>query len=423
MYEEARPLPVDRGEWLRALDSHTERWREWRAADLEQRGDRSVLVQAASDECEDSYASIGPALWYRQRANAHRVRFDRLGECATRERLSGCDCGKCQSCTRLFCDHWRLCLSCRGRRARKYREKLESGRRACLREHADKVRRLDAHRWSERFLTLTVPHSGSVSADVVALRSAWAPFAQSLRRYLARSGFGWKGFPYWRSLEVTASDDGHAHYHVWLLGPYLPRELLRHWWAAALPEEYRSRVPRVALVDALAGTDTRNHAEIRRAARVEDPFWSEPVAAAQSAARLARHRYGRGDARSIAANAYAVELRDQCAWLYAPVLDVRKISHSDDLSKYMTKGIVNYLVKDAAADGERMAVPVFAAIYAALEGVRVVATSVHWAPLPDARTLDQKRFCGDCGAEYSVRFLDAAAPARAPPALPFIPLE
>jgi len=408
-----QPIPRDRWEWLQALAVRTECWREWRARELERAGDRVVCVAPETDESLAEWISIGPGLWHRRRAKAHRERFQRLAECGGLQRRKSCDCGRCAGCVRLWCDDWRLCLGCKGRRARFYRERLEAGRRECLRDHAREIARRDQYRWSERMMTATVPHSGNVARDIESLASAWRGFRGSLARYMWRLGLGWRDVPFWRSLEVTESEGGHAHYHVWMLSPYLPRELLRHWWGRALPEEYRARLPRVSLVDALEGSDPRNHAEIRRAALM-DPFWADGVRRAQKAARQARNRYGRESSRARDAALKARDLRDQSAWLYAPVMDVRKVSDAEDLSQYMTKGIVMYLVKDTDGSGSPMPVEAYAPIYAALEGARVVAASRHWAVLVDDRSEDEKRFCDECGAEYVVVVEDAEC-ATGPP--------
>jgi len=196
---------------------------------------------------------------------------------------------------------------------------------------------------------LTVPHSGSVSRDIAQLSAAWKRFRRRLKKL-----FGKKvDFPYWRSLEVAGSVRGHAHYHVWLLSPYVPRQVLAHAWGESLDAEYQERTPRIT---------------------------------AQTAVEGLTHPAG------VAA------VLDCGAWLWAPVVDVR--AANEDAGSYLVK----YLVKDTVADGSYMEPARYALIYAALEGARGVAASVRFDVPVEREKLGQ--FCPCCGGELRVTFED-----------------
>jgi hypothetical protein len=125
------------------------------------------------------------------------------------------------------------------------------------------------HGWRERFLTMTLPHSGDVERDVRALPLAWLTFRKALWEFfryehgldsdlLARVAF-------MRVLEVTPGRiaDGHAHLHVYLFLPYVPHELARHLWGTAL-RKHGYEPPTRALEDVLAGREGRRRNQLER---------------------------------------------------------------------------------------------------------------------------------------------------------------
>lgn len=88
-------------------------------------------------------------------------------------------------------------------------------------------------RWQARMVTLTVRHSGSVSADVRRLARAWARWRAWVR---ARAG---AAPAYVRVVEVTPGADGagHAHYHVVIAMPYVDFAAARAAWARAVGQD------------------------------------------------------------------------------------------------------------------------------------------------------------------------------------------
>jgi hypothetical protein len=99
-------------------------------------------------------------------------------------------------------------------------------------------------------VTLTIPPVGehrysaetggsSVVRDRIELvNMAWRWFSRSLNswsRRMRKSSGGVRA-PWYRGFEWTPGNDrlGHPHLHCWIFGPYLPFQLVREWWAAAL---------------------------------------------------------------------------------------------------------------------------------------------------------------------------------------------
>lgn len=389
---------LSRFDWLRELEPATEPFRQQRAREYIRAGERAHDADArhevdANDERAEAFAwilnagSVSPLpdayyierpsrdplpvpQWHYSRAEAQRERWTLLNTCGAKQVTTKCDCGQHKShSTTIRCDHWRLCVTCRGRRKQRYQARFEVGRaraRKRLHQQIDARRFKREGRWSEKLLTLTVPHGDSPADDIAELRRAWPAMRRSIARYLKRKGCeSWKEVPYWRSLEVTSSGSGHAHFHVWLLCPYLPQSLVAHWWGRALSESYRAHLPRTA-VD-----------------------WSRIASRDAKEFKLALRGHGT---------------------LYAPVVDLRAANDE-------ARGeLVKYLVKDCVGDpkdGQHIEPKVYARIYAALDGARAVATSTH---LCDDKK--EPRSCESCGALLS-RKIEAVPLDETPRAAPF----
>jgi hypothetical protein len=421
-----------RAAWLPKVEVSTERWRTWRAGEYIRSGERTAIVDLeqldrdkafdafrdASMVCPVEWSSDGIGVasrtipvngWHFQRAQAQLERFTRLTQCDSLTRAKVCDCGDFENKTTvLHCDHWRLCLECRGRRASRYRARFEKGRANVLKAFHSLLCDVRA-RWSEKFLTFTVPHSGNVTRDVQTLNVSWPLLRGSISRFMARKKLPkWREVPYWRSLEVTDSDKGHAHYHVWMLAPFLPIALVRHWWGRALPDDYRAKLPTVSLAEVLKTADKRDRAELRAAAFV-DPTFAWMVRNESRRVGYARRRYGSGSAKLHEAFATFRQLKDECSLLYNGVVDVRACDGDTG------RELVKYIVKDAALadDGSLVSMPAetFASIYAATDGVHTLATSAHWI----VETPKPESFCPCCGAELEVRIVDSPPKATGPP--------
>lgn len=281
------------------------------------------------------------ALWHYGRARGQRDRQDRVERCGDHDVVVVCtSCGQTRGEPHAArCGGWRYCADCRGRRASRYREAID----------------LATERWSaqaaryerERFLTLTIPHSGDVASDTRELVAAWSRFCRGLRRWLRRTRGIRRHVAYVRALEITTSDGGHAHLHAWIGSPYLPHAVLRVLWGRAL---HGSHVPVRLLSDVLSDQhDPRAIEEL-----LEVAGWR-----------------GRRDVRYV-------------PW---PVLDVRAVpagSVSAELAKYLVKEMTDGELSDPELVGRAIE---------ASEGIRCLGASRHlWVAVPI-------ELC-DCGATH-----------------------
>lgn len=283
--------------------------------------------------------------WHRWREEGQRERFLRVADCGQTEiHLKCCGCGHEMTQLVICCQQWRLCRHCRGARASEYRIRFRGARQQML-QRLGWLQRAGAPggRWGERFLTLTLPHSGDVRTDIQHLPLLWRAFRKQVHQYLRKDLNASKSvtaFPFVRVIEVTPGSDqqGHAHIHVWMFSPFFPHELLRMWWGRALIG-LGYRPPHRSLEEVLSGTDS----ERKR----------------QQLARVLVTRRG-PNGRPL----------DPVPW---PVVDVRAC-YGD-----VGEELVKYLVKDAerSPDGALIFIDpeLYAAIYVALEGIRTIQTS------------------------------------------------
>jgi hypothetical protein len=188
-------------------------------------------------------------------------------------------------------------------------------------------------------LTFTIPHdAGSdLGRDVGVIPAAWRRLEVPWRRHLKARGAELPQV-YVRAIEVAGA--GHAHLHVWSVGPYIEYSLLRAWWGAALEHE-GYKVPRKKLSEVLA--------------RARDPRTEEWLSG-------------------------YVDDDDCIPW---PIVDA-------ETAKATAGGAARYVVKVGGAaalyvskqEGFRDLEPVQAArVYEALEGVRAVQWAKGWAPV------------------------------------------
>lgn len=294
------------------------------------------------------------AKWHADRSKGQLRRFERVARCGVDELTMFCgQCNRVHGKQAATCDDFRACVKCRGRRASRLRKRFSVARKNAL-------RRFGAYRaWRARevFVTLTYPDSGDPAADASAIVGAWPTFIASVRAFLeARHGMPktlTRTSPWLRVLEATPGTDarGHAHLHFWAFTPFLPHELVRLWWARALPADARARLPQRKLSDVLEQADRRDRTALEAAAR-------------------------------------GAEL---VPW---PVLDIQAC-HGDP-----GRELVKYLVKDQH-EGKRVDGDTFAALYDALEGRRTVVASLHfWSELPPLP-------CVRCGAIGATRIESA----------------
>lgn len=357
------PSSQARAAWIAQLEVTTQPAREARASSHDRKA-REAAVRAEEfrrlgrNEPEDGPETIpgaspeemtriwsSRAQWHRRRAAGLRRRFERLEECGLQALARVPICGhEHAQIVSDSCQEWRICMQCRNERQERYRGRFQYSRAA----------RMDRAPWRamgyrERFLTLTVPH-GDLQRAQTTLRAAWGYLRRRMKQY-----FGARDWAHVAVLEHTPGQDnlGHPHLHVWLHSPYLPHELIRHW--------YGSRVP---------DCPTRTLEEVL-----------EPYAKGHwRRSRLLDHlvtQYGdRG--RPL----------ERVNW---PVVDIREWQPDDAAELF------KYTLKDATRQGEGLVyvdAEGFAKIYAALLGRRTVTTSKHfWVENEDHESFA----CPDCG--------------------------
>lgn len=214
----------------------------------------------------------GSAAWHRGRARGELERFERLEECeddlavwGCRERAGGCGA---EGITPVRCGS-KFCVTCRGHAAALARLRFGVGR---LRRVQDMARagltrrRRRGGRWSEKFLTFTVPHCAwddiawdeiprgerappigsaeKMDRDVIArvwllsaaYRQVWIRIRKAWREAAIVSKETSGLVALHRNFEWTPGTDGlgHPHFHCYLFGPFVPREDLHAWWVEAL---------------------------------------------------------------------------------------------------------------------------------------------------------------------------------------------
>ena len=204
--------------------------------------------------------------WHANRARGHRDRFERVSACG-----SGRARAKCEECGAehelpVRCDVWRVCLGCRAQSAIERRARFGRGRVAAVRRSGRAglfSSRRRGGRWSEKHMTLTIPHldvdgdAETVRHRVSSIFEAWRRFTISLRKHWLGQrisvllGLGLKRSEarararveqriaperYYRFFEWTPGHDlkGHPHFHVWMLCPFLDRDWVSSTWAASL---------------------------------------------------------------------------------------------------------------------------------------------------------------------------------------------
>jgi hypothetical protein len=316
--------------------------------------------------------------WHRQRGDAELLRAERVELCGSGSAYLGCGtCGQVAGDLHpTRCGTWRYCLECRGARCAEYRERLDEAIEAQRALYSREVGRRDTNRWSERFLTLTVEHSGSSAYDFGVIQRAWPVFWRGVKRWLKQRRplrrDQLKFMPYSRVLEITGSDAGHAHAHVWLLTPYLPHQVLRALWGRAIAAKHNG-------------------------ARMV------PVRPLEEVLEECKTQRDRDDVLSV-----ATFRGRRLRYLPWPVLDVRAV-HGD-----VGCELVKYLTKDIGPSGEAVSPLEYANLIEATEGRRMVCCAVHfWVPSEPAKWCD---CCNRAMGLITVVPRGRPSLARAPPA-------
>jgi len=208
-------------------------------------------------------------VWHGGRENGQKNRFPNVLACGTRTITVRCGaCGDDVKQKPEGCGVRRVCDRCDVANAQKRRARFGRGRARNLidahRYQLDRAGRPNG-RYTEKMLTLTIPHAtlaaarafaprGEVAAEarddlharIVALHKAWPRFVRRVNRYfqgLTHTTESGAVVPmpevhtrYHRAFEWTPGADGagHPHFHVYVWSVYLPKERVAEWWADAL---------------------------------------------------------------------------------------------------------------------------------------------------------------------------------------------
>lgn len=230
------------------------------------------LAQLLDGAARDKRVNV--ARWHWRRAKGQLRRFADVDACGV-----GLVRSKCSACGSIHetvhrCGVGRLCVACRAKAATKRKGRLGA---AQLRELAA-LRRMQLdrgrHRWAQRHVTLTVPHDladrwaeesstnpAAVAARVDLLFRAWRAFSLRLQKWgRAQAKRDGRSLAWYRGFEWTPGGDGlgHPHFHVWMVSPMLWEADVAEWWAAALtdagrPTDARSVIVSVRAVSGVSG--------------------------------------------------------------------------------------------------------------------------------------------------------------------------
>lgn len=382
----------DRGAWLDEFEQQSAEFRHSRADDLrakrvsimrQRRGyERELrglqLAQSSSsdpqghprlDELEQMIVSAERRIErYRRREEGQRRRVSIVRACGSKALRQLClGCGHAMRPDQpVKCGHIRVCLCCRGGFANRRRAAFRAGRHSFLRSHtAWRLRKHSAPggRWSDKFITLTVPHSGDPARDARELANAYKRYRRaliSLLREEIRVPETLLRFPYVRVQEITPSDGGHAHYHLWCFLPFIPQPVHSFLWSRSLSHSYRTCLPRIDVATLLS--------------RVED------VRSIRLMRLVFVSRRG-SNGRALA--------------------DVPLANVSVEAGRRAEDELIKYLVKDAtrAETGtlEYIEPDLFARLYAALEGRRTIQASARfWVKAEPSDAVS----CSECGTVH-----------------------
>lgn len=206
-----RPGAGPREAWLRDLERRTELHRYRRARDHEERArEKERLARKRRRDKGLSELNGQPSRegeWHRARARGQRERFKRALRCSVDDydfiSIDCAECGGNLQKKRDGCGCALACPHCRGVLAYRKRAKLATARDVVL-ERAKRQGLLSASRpggrWSEKLLTLTMPHLSADEDDasdervinwrIRSVLEAWRAFARTMNKWLARERNG-----------------------------------------------------------------------------------------------------------------------------------------------------------------------------------------------------------------------------------------
>jgi len=233
-----RPEAPDRRSWLLKVEKVTESHRvekakkHWRRAG-ELKAER-LLAGLPYEE------AVQGARWHQRRAYGQIERFSVVLDCGVESLWLVCEaCGRCKE-KASRCRAALLCVSCRAVIGREKRSRFKPARERAL-SRADTfgmfrpLRR--GGRWSEKLLTLTIPHlpEHGPRTRIELLFRALPLFRKALKKWLHPKDHSYL-VAWFRTFEWTPATDGqgHPHFHWWLLCPYLERPVVCAAWAQGL---------------------------------------------------------------------------------------------------------------------------------------------------------------------------------------------
>ncbi len=232
-------MNADRKEWLRQVGEATAPYRESRAL----AHDRRAAALRRLRRVDPARVPETTPRWHEARAAGQRHRIARVEGChQTAILVRSCQgCGT-ESHRMLSCGAGLLCASCRTRTNQRLRSRFTRSRGVALREAQRRGLLVGFSRWTEKLITLTVPHQEHglpmpPQRRVALLRDAWTRLLRALNRgpFSACPRTGVK--PSWyRVTEWTPGSDrfGHPHIHLWSICPWIDRTWLVSAWRDAL---------------------------------------------------------------------------------------------------------------------------------------------------------------------------------------------
>lgn len=369
------------------------------------------------------------AEWHRSRAEGKRSLFQRVRACPEERRSIVLTCrgpGCSHTCEfPIGCASNFFCASCRKRTGDRFRVDFERKRQGITSAAARaglmtrRRRRAVGGRFSERLVTLTVPHEGNPAERLELARRGWERFwrlmsdelrpelskiragilsyddetgevlrkpkrGRGARRARAAHGISpdeltlWDLVQYLWVREWTPGEDGlgHPHFHVWLFSPFLAHWRVQQLWTRALADVLGGRA--VVLGELRAGA--------HRGAAV-------PVVFVRDKRNRWRRSFAQHDGR-------AMLVRDGRA-PFVPVVDVRAAWELERDGSTVGHELVKYLTKEweVTDDGVRRAAPeVFAQVFNATDGTRQRQSSAGLSQWAAAKF----SVCPECGHSAEV---------------------
>ena len=333
--------------------------------------------------------------WHAARARGHVERFERVNDC---QRVTTIEI----TCTR--CGHRQLrggrcrvgliCTSCRGKIAQEKRARLALARRTaidlCAKRGLFRTNRRGG-RWSEKLVTLTIPHFPElgVKQRIDLCAQAWRIFARGWGEWLRLhrdAGLvdrqGRRLMRWFRNVEWTTGEDdhlGHPHIHMWFLGPFLPgagSSWIGPWSPEAYAKPHRLR-PAEMRSAKLAFSSKAN---------VIRNLWRDAVrqAASQILLRIGPARYRALPvewsgpwSRKEYARRYRGPSPERWHWrkeifgLDNVIVDVRACKPG----RGSLEEVIKYLFKDTVSGGAKLSPDLWAQVYEAFDGKRTTQSS------------------------------------------------